>query len=144
MVKKYFVDNSYSADIDIFDSGDVDIIKRIQDILESVCKDVIILYGDTISNVNIIVKKNCIIKEPIRILIISNDEKSIMVNPRVNINLGQSSSITIVEHQTQIITLASVQIGEEETTGVEEGEVGEAEKVGSTITKTSISPINLN
>ena len=50
------------------------------------------------SGINIIVKKNCIIKEPIRILFISNDEKSIMVNPRVNINLGQSSSITIVEH----------------------------------------------
>ena len=53
MMKKYFAENCYSADISIYDSGDVDIIKRIQDILESVRSDVIVLYGDTISNVNI-------------------------------------------------------------------------------------------
>ena len=53
LMKKHFAENIYSADISIYDSGDVDIIKRIQDILESVHSDVIVLYGDTISNVNI-------------------------------------------------------------------------------------------
>ena len=53
MIKTHFAENCYSADISIYDSGDVDIIKRIQDILESVRSDVIVLYGDTISNVNI-------------------------------------------------------------------------------------------
>jgi len=53
VIKKYFNDKIYNAEIKIYDSGDVDIIKRIQDILEFLHKDVIILYGDTISNVNI-------------------------------------------------------------------------------------------
>ena len=53
MIKNYFAENCYSADISIYDSGDVDIIKRIQDILVVVHNDVLILYGDTISNVNI-------------------------------------------------------------------------------------------
>ena len=52
-LKSYFSDNKYDINIDIYDSGDVDIIKRIQDILSVVKKDVIVLYGDTISNVNI-------------------------------------------------------------------------------------------
>ena len=53
VLKKYFSENKYDINIDIYDSGDVDIIKRIQDILTVVQKDVIVLYGDTISNVDI-------------------------------------------------------------------------------------------
>ena len=51
--EKFFSNNHNDADINIYDSGDVDIIKRLQDILEEVQNDVLILYGDTISNVNI-------------------------------------------------------------------------------------------
>jgi glucose-1-phosphate cytidylyltransferase len=53
VIKKYFSDNTFKADIKIYDSGNVDIIKRLQDILEEVQNDVLVLYGDTISNVNI-------------------------------------------------------------------------------------------
>ena len=53
VLKRYFSENNYDINIDIYDSGDVDIIKRIQDILAVVQKDVIVLYGDTISNVDI-------------------------------------------------------------------------------------------
>ena len=53
ILKKYFATHHYDAAIKIYDSGDVDIIKRIQDILVVVHNDVLILYGDTISNVNI-------------------------------------------------------------------------------------------
>ena len=53
VLKKYFSENKYDININIFDSGDVDIIKRIQEIIVTVKKDVIVLYGDTISNVDI-------------------------------------------------------------------------------------------
>lgn len=53
VIKKYFLDTHYDAEIAIYDSGDVDIIKRVQDILLTVNNDVIILYGDTISDVDI-------------------------------------------------------------------------------------------
>ena len=53
VLKKYFSENSYNVSIKIHNSGDVDIIKRIQDILVTVQKDVIVLYGDTISDVDI-------------------------------------------------------------------------------------------
>ena len=53
VLKKYFSENSYNVSIKIHNSGDVDIIKRIQDILVTVQKDVIVLYGDTILNVDI-------------------------------------------------------------------------------------------
>jgi len=53
VIKKYFSENHYDAEIKICDSGNVDIIKRLKDILEEVQNDVIVLYGDTISNVNI-------------------------------------------------------------------------------------------
>ena len=53
VLKRYISENKYDINIDIYDSGDVDIIKRIQDILAVVQKDVIVLYGDTISNVDI-------------------------------------------------------------------------------------------
>ena len=53
LIKKHFSDNKYDIDISIYNSGDVDIIKRIQDILVHVEKDILVLYGDTISNVDI-------------------------------------------------------------------------------------------
>ena len=53
VIERYFSENNYNASIKIHDSGDVDIIKRIQNVLEDVQKDVIVLYGDTISNVDI-------------------------------------------------------------------------------------------
>ena len=53
VLKKYFSENNYNTSIKIYDSGDVDIIKRIQEIFVTLQKDVIILYGDTISNVDI-------------------------------------------------------------------------------------------
>ena len=53
VINKYFSKTNYDASIKIHDSGDVDIIKRIQDILAVVKNDVIVLYGDTISNVDI-------------------------------------------------------------------------------------------
>ena len=53
VLKKYFSENRYNVSIKIHNSGDIDIIKRIQDILETVQKDVIVLYGDTISDVDI-------------------------------------------------------------------------------------------
>ena len=53
VLKNYFSENSYNVSIKIHNSGEVDIIKRIQDILAVVQKDVIVLYGDTISDVDI-------------------------------------------------------------------------------------------
>ena len=47
-IKRYLSENNYNTSIKIYDSGDVDIIKRIQNILADVQKDVIVLYGDTI------------------------------------------------------------------------------------------------
>ena len=44
VLKRYFSENNYDINIDIYDSGDVDIIKRIQDILVAVQNDVIIHY----------------------------------------------------------------------------------------------------
>jgi|APSaa5957512535_1039671.scaffolds.fasta_scaffold87881_2 NDP-sugar pyrophosphorylase family protein len=53
VIKKYFIDTHCDAEIAIYDSGDVDIIKRLQDILLAVNNDVVIMYGDTISDVDI-------------------------------------------------------------------------------------------
>jgi len=53
MIDEYFSKNQFEANIEVHDSGDVDIIKRIQDIIVNVQKDVLVLYGDTISNVDI-------------------------------------------------------------------------------------------
>ena len=53
VLKKYFSENRYNVSIKIHNSGDIDIIKRIQDILETVQKDVIVLYGDAILNIDI-------------------------------------------------------------------------------------------
>lgn len=53
MIEQYFLNNRYDAEIVIHNSGDVDIIKRIQDIVVTIKSDFLLLYGDTISNVNI-------------------------------------------------------------------------------------------
>ena len=58
VINKYFSKTNYDASIKIHDSGDVDIIKRIQDIFVTVQKDVIVLYGDTIANVDIKITTN--------------------------------------------------------------------------------------
>ena len=46
----------------------------------------------------ILVEPNTIVKKPIRFLFVSNGEKAVMTNPRIDIELGQSSSLTFVEH----------------------------------------------
>ena len=53
LIKNHFSDNKYDIDISIYNSGDVDIIKRIKDIFVTVENDILVLYGDTISNVDI-------------------------------------------------------------------------------------------
>ena len=52
-ITNYFSENSYNISIKIHNSGEVDIIKRIQDIILNVDNDVLVLYGDTISDVDI-------------------------------------------------------------------------------------------
>jgi Fe-S cluster assembly protein SufD len=51
----------------------------------------------TDSGMCIVLEKNTLVKSPIRILFISNGERSIMVNPRVNVDIGESSSLTFIE-----------------------------------------------
>ena len=54
VIKEYFSKNFTKMDINIVDGGDVDIIARIRSITNSNPKeDVLVLYGDTISNVDI-------------------------------------------------------------------------------------------
>jgi len=49
-----YIDECYTKSIyKIVDSGDVDIIKRIQDSIKYIQKDFMLLYGDTISNINL-------------------------------------------------------------------------------------------
>ena len=50
------------------------------------------------SGINIIVEKNKNIKFPIRILFISSGESSIMVNPRLHLDIDDSSNLTFIEH----------------------------------------------
>ena len=45
----------------------------------------------------IVLEKNTLVNSPIRILFISNGSRSIMVNPRINIDIGESSSLTFIE-----------------------------------------------
>ena len=45
----------------------------------------------------IVLEKNTLVNSPIRILFISNGDRSIMVNPRINIDIGESSSLTFIE-----------------------------------------------
>ena len=50
----YFANNKFKKRIEIVDSGNVDIIVRIQDCLKKIKKeDVIIFYGDTLSDIDI-------------------------------------------------------------------------------------------
>ena len=51
----------------------------------------------TDSGMCIVVGKDSHVEIPIRILFISNGERSIMVNPRVNVDIGESSSLTFIE-----------------------------------------------
>ena len=49
-----YINEHYAKSIyKIVDSGDVDIIKRIQDSCKYIKKDFMVLYGDTISNINL-------------------------------------------------------------------------------------------
>ena len=51
----------------------------------------------TDSGMCIVLEKNTLVNSPIRILFISNGDRSIMVNPRVNVDIGESSSLTFIE-----------------------------------------------
>jgi glucose-1-phosphate cytidylyltransferase len=54
IIKEYFKENFKHLNINIVDDGDVDIIKRIKSVVNlHPDEDILILYGDTISNVNI-------------------------------------------------------------------------------------------
>ena len=54
IIKKYFKENFSHLKISIVDDGDVDIIKRIKSVVNlNPDEDVLILYGDTISDVDI-------------------------------------------------------------------------------------------
>ena len=52
-VESYISEYYENTSIQIIDSGDVDMIKRIQDALHFIDGDFMLLYGDTISNINI-------------------------------------------------------------------------------------------
>jgi len=52
-IHNYINETYHNSTYKIVDSGDVDIIKRVQDSLKFVYNDFMILYGDTISNVNL-------------------------------------------------------------------------------------------
>jgi len=54
VIKNYFKNNFLNLNIDILDNGDVDIIERIKSaVKKNEDNDLLILYGDTISDVNI-------------------------------------------------------------------------------------------
>ena len=48
--------------------------------------------------ISLIVENNTKINTPVRILFISDGEKSIMTNPRVNLDIAESSSLVFIEH----------------------------------------------
>ena len=50
------------------------------------------------SGVSFIVSPNTDVEIPVRILFISNGEESIMSNPRIYLDMGDSSSVTFIEH----------------------------------------------
>jgi glucose-1-phosphate cytidylyltransferase len=52
-IEEYFDKNHKNLNIQIVNSGDADIIKRIQDAAKYISTDFLVLYGDTLSNVNI-------------------------------------------------------------------------------------------
>ena len=51
---EYFRNRHENLDIEIVDSGDVDIIQRIQDAVEFIPGDFIMCYGDTLADVNLL------------------------------------------------------------------------------------------
>ena len=51
---EYFQNHHKNLDIEIIDSGDVDIIERIQDAVEFIPGDFIMCYGDTLADVNLL------------------------------------------------------------------------------------------
>jgi len=51
---EYFQNNHKNLEIEIVDSGDVDIIERIQDAVEFIPGDFIMCYGDTLADVNLL------------------------------------------------------------------------------------------
>ena len=51
-ISSFFKNNFTDLDIQIVDSGEVDIITRIQDCLKFIKNDFMILYGDTLADVN--------------------------------------------------------------------------------------------
>jgi len=75
------------------------------------------------SGVCLIVDKNIIVETPVRILFISNGDSSIMVNPRVHIDMGMGSSLTFVEeHVGDAVSLfqnEAVYITLEKNSGIE-------------------------
>lgn len=52
-IMRYFDKNHKNLEIGIIDSGDVDIIKRIQDAADNINGDFIMCYGDTLANVDL-------------------------------------------------------------------------------------------
>ncbi len=52
-IEEYFDNNQRDLKVQIVNSGDVDIIKRIQDAGKYIKSDFLVLYGDTLSDVNI-------------------------------------------------------------------------------------------
>jgi Fe-S cluster assembly protein SufD len=50
------------------------------------------------SGMSIVVDQNVEVKKPIRMLFISSGLESLMVTPRIHIDLGESSSATFIEH----------------------------------------------
>ena len=50
------------------------------------------------SGMSIVVDQNVIVEKPIRMLFISSGLESLMVTPRIHIDLGESSSATFIEH----------------------------------------------
>ena len=75
------------------------------------------------SGASLIIKKNMDIQTPIRILFISNGDSSIMVNPRVHIDVGRSSRLTFIEEHvgnaTSLFQNESVYLSMEENSEVE-------------------------
>nr|NJM01477.1 NTP transferase domain-containing protein [Desulfobacula sp.] len=52
-IKEYLETSCHDCNYSIIDSGDVDIVQRIKDAVPHITGDLILLYGDTLSDVNI-------------------------------------------------------------------------------------------
>lgn len=50
---EFFEKDNHNLNVEIIDSGDVDIIKRIQDAVQRISGDFIMCYGDTLADVNL-------------------------------------------------------------------------------------------